>query len=104
MATSKDYLEFVLEQLAYTNGITHLAMMGEYILYYNGKVIGGIYDNRFLLKPCNATKKYMSNGNMEVPYEGAKLMYLVEDMENKEMLRDMIMEMYDELPMPKKKK
>ena len=77
MASSKEYLEFVLEQLSELDEITHRAMMGEYIIYYQGKVIGGIYDDRFLVKPTKSAKELMPDAPFELPYEGAKEMLLV---------------------------
>ena len=87
MASSKDYLEFILEQLSGLNEITHRAMMGEYILYYRGKVFGGIYDDRFLVKPTKSAKAMMLDADMELSYEGAKEMILVDDVDNREFLR-----------------
>lgn len=104
MASSKEYLEYVLDQLSELDDITYRAMMGEYIIYYHGKIIGGIYDDRFLVKPVNATRKMMPNANMELPYEGAKEMLLVDNIENREFLRELLDAMYDELPAPKKRK
>ena len=103
MASSKEYLDFVLEQLSELCDISHRAMMGEYILYYKGKIIGGIYDDRFLVKPTKSAIRLMPNTPFEVPYEGAKEMLLVEDVENKEFLKSLISEMFDELTEPKKK-
>ena len=83
MASSKDYLEYILEQLSDLEDITHRAMMGEYIIYYRGKIIGGIYDDRFLVKPVKAAKEIMPDAKMELPYEGAKEMLLVDEVENR---------------------
>ena len=104
MASSKDYLDFILEQLSELDDITYRAMMGEYIIYYRGKVVGGIYDDRFLVKPVKSAVKMMPEACMELPYEGAKEMLLVDNVENKEFLRNLIEAMYEELPAPKKKK
>lgn len=104
MASSKDYLDFILEQLSELEDISHRAMMGEYIIYYRGRVVGGIYDDRFLVKPTKSATAMMPNASMEPPYECAKEMLLVDDVENKEFLRDLLESMYDELPAPKKKK
>ena len=104
MASSKDYLDFILEQLSELEEITSRQMMGEYILYYRGKVIGGIYDDRFLVKPVKSAKAMMPDADLELPYEGAKEMILVDDVENKEFLKELIEAMYGELPAPKKKK
>lgn len=104
MASSKEYLEFVLEQLSGLDDITHRAMMGEYIIYYQGKIIGGIYDDRFLVKPTKSAKELMPDAPYELPYEGAKEMLLVEDIDNKEFLVELLDAMLPELPAPKKKK
>ncbi len=104
MASSKEYLEYVLEQLSDLEDISYRAMMGEYIIYYRGKIIGGIYDDRFLLKPVKAAKAMMPDAKMELPYEGAKEMLLVDEVENKEFLEELVEAMYEELPTPKKKK
>ena len=103
MASSKEYLEFVLEQLSGLEDITYRAMMGEYIIYYRGKVVGGIYDNRFLLKPTASALAMMPNASKELPYEGAKEMLLVEDIDNKELLRKLLKAIYEELPSLKRK-
>ena len=104
MASSKAYLDFVLEQLSELDDITSRAMMGEYIIYYRGKIVGGIYDDRFLVKNIKAAVDKMPDADLELPYEGAKKMLLVDDVDNKEFLRDLLEAMYDELPEPKKKK
>lgn len=103
MASSKDYLEFILEQLSGLNEITHRSMMGEYILYYRGKVFGGIYDDRFLVKPTKSAKAMMPDADMELPYEGAKEMILVDDVDDREFLRELVEAIYDELPASKKR-
>ena len=104
MASSKEYLNYILELLSELNRITYRVMMGEYIIYYDGKVVGGIYDDRFLVKPTKSAVAMMPDANLELPYEGAKEMLLVDDVEDKEFLRDLIETMYNELPAPKKKK
>ena len=104
MASGKDYLEYILDQLAGLDDITYRAMMGEYIIYYRGKVVGGIYDDRFLVKPAKAAVAMMPDAEMELPYDGAKEMLLVDDVENREFLQELLEAMYDELPAPKKKK
>jgi len=104
MASSKEFLEYVLEQLSDLEEISYRAMMGEYIIYYRGKIIGGIYDDRFLVKPVKIAKSLMPNADMELPYEGAKEMLLVEEMENREFLRELVEAMYEELPVPRKRK
>ena len=103
MASSKEYLEFILEQLSGLDEITYKAMMGEFIIYYRGKIIGGIYDDRFLVKPVKAAKDMMPEADMELPYEGAKEMLLVDNVDNREFLQELLDAMYDELPAPKKK-
>ena len=102
MASSKDYLDFILEQLSELNEITYRAMMGEYVLYYRGKVFGGIYDDRFLVKPTKTASSMMPDAALELPYEGAKEMILVDDVENKEFLRDLVESMWEELPNKKR--
>lgn len=104
MASSKEYLNFILEQLSELEGITHRAMMGEYILYYRGKVAGGIYDDRLLVKPVESAVALLPDASWEKPYEGAKEMLLVEDVDNRAFLAGLFMAMYEELPEPKGKK
>lgn len=104
MASSKAYLDFILEQLSELEEITYRSMMGEYIVYYRGKIIGGIYDDRLLVKPVKSAISLMPETNYELPYEGAKEMLLVEDVDTKEYLKNLFIAMYDELPAPKKKK
>ena len=103
MASSKDYLEYILDQLSGLD-ISYRAMMREYIIYYRDKVVGGIYDDRFLVKPVKAAVTMMPDAELELPYEGAKEMLLVDDVENREFLRELLEAMYDELPAPKKRK
>ena len=103
MATSKDYLKYVLEQLSGLPEISHRAMMGEYVLYYRGKVIGGIYDDRLLLKPTKAAEKMLPDAERDIPYEGAKEMFLA-DVDDRETLTRLIEAMYPELPEPKNRK
>ena len=104
MASKKEYLEFVLEQLSQLDGITYKAMMGEFILYYQGRIFGGIYDDRFLVKPTGSAKRLMPAAPLELPYEGAKPMLLVEDIDDRDFLCGLVREMYPELDEPKKKK
>ena len=104
MGSSKEYLEYILEQLSDLDDISHRAMMGEYILYYRGKIFGGIYDDRFLIKPVKIAKEMMPDADMELPYDGAKEMLLVDDVENREFLKELIEAMYEELPAPRKRK
>ncbi len=104
MASNKEYLEFILEQLSELDEITYRAMMGEFIIYYRGKIIGGIYDDRLLVKPIKAAINYMPAASYELPYEGAKEMLLVDEVDNREFLTGLFNAMYDELPAPKQKK
>lgn len=104
MASSKGYLEFVLEQLRGLDDITYRAMMGEYIIYFRGKIVGGIYDDRLLVKPVKSAIDYMENVEYELPYDGAKEMLLVDDVDNAEYLVGLFQSMYEELPAPKVKK
>ena len=104
MASSKEYLEFIMEQLSELTDVSYRAMMSEYIIYFRGKVIGGIYDDRFLVKPTASAKALMPDADMEIPYEGAKEMIQVDDVENREFLKELFEAMYGELPEPKKKK
>ena len=104
MASTKDYLDYVLEQLSGAEDISHRAMMGEYILYVQGKVFGGIYDNRFLVKPTKSAREMLPDAPMELPYEGAKEMLLVNQLDDKELLAALVTGMAEELPAPKKKR
>lgn len=104
MASSKEYLNFILEQLSELEEITYRSMMGEYIIYYRGKIAAYICDDRFLVKPVKSAAELMPDAPRELPYEGAKEMLLVENVEDKEFLKRLFNEMYNELPMPKIKK
>lgn len=104
MASSKEYLDFILDQLSGLSEISSRAMMGEYIIYYRGKVVGGIYDDRFLVKPTKSALAMMPDADRELPYEGAKEMLLVDNVEDREFLGELLEAMYDELPAPKKRK
>ena len=104
MPSDKDYLQFILEQLSDIKDISYRAMMGEYILYYQGKIFGGIYDNRLLVKPVEAAVSLMPQAKRELPYDGGREMLLVEDVEDKAFLYQLITAMADELPLPKKRK
>ena len=103
MASSREYLDFILEQLSSLEGISHRAMMGEYIIYYRDKVVGGIYDDRFLVKPVEVALKMMPDAQIELPYEGGSRMLAVDNVEDREFLQSLIEAMYDELPAPRKK-
>lgn len=104
MSSSNEYLEYMLEQLSDLDEISYRAMMGEYIIYYRGKIIGGIYDDRFLIKPVKSAMAMMPEPNMEFPYEGAKEMLLVDDVDDREFLKELLEAMYEELPAPRKKR
>ena len=104
MASTKEYLEFVLEQLSNLDEVSYRAMMGEYILYYKKKIFGGIYDDRFLVKPVKAAVVHMPDAAYELPYEGAKEMLLVDRLEDKAFLSGLVHAMYEELPAPRVKK
>ena len=104
MASSKEYLDFILEQLSELDEITYRAMMGEFIIYYRGKIVGGIYDDRLLVKPVKAAINYMPTAPYELPYEGAKEMLLVDEVDNRAFLTGLFNAMYEELPTPKPKK
>ena len=104
MASSKEYLDFILEQVSELDNVSYKAMMGEFIIYYKGKIIGGIYDDRLLVKPVQSAISYMPNAVYEFPYDGAKKMLLVDDVDNKEFLIGLFDTMYDDLPAPKPKK
>ena len=104
MPSSKDYLDFILEQLSDLEDVSWRAMMGEYLLYHRGKIFGGIYDDRFLVKPTRSARAMMPDAAMEIPYSGAKEMLLVDNVENRAFLRALIETMHEELPAPKKKK
>lgn len=103
MASDNNYLDFILDQLSELDEVSYRAMMGEYIIYYKGKVIGGIYDNRFLVKPTKSAVSMMPNADLEQPYDGAKKMLLVEDLDNKEFLSELLETLYNELPPLKKR-
>lgn len=103
MASTNQYLEFVLDLLGELDDVAHRKMMGEYVLYYRGKVIGGIYDDRFLLKVTPASERLLPDAPRATPYEGAKEMLLVE-VEDRDTLHDVVDAMWQELPAPKKKK
>ena len=101
MASSKEYLHFILEQLSTLDDISYRSMMGEYILYYRGKIVGGIYDDRLLVKKTRSALECMPTAVCDFPYEGAKEMLLVEEIDNKEFLTKLFEAMYKELPLPK---
>ena len=104
MASGRSLLDYLLEQLSDLEDVTYRPMMGEYIIYYGGKIIGGIYDDRFLVKPTKSAAALMPEAREEIPYEGAKGMLLVDDIDNREFLIELFEAMYDDLPAPKKRK
>ena len=104
MASSRDFLNFILEQLSDLDEITYKPMMGEFMLYYRGKLVGGIYDDRLLVKPVKSAIEYMPQASYSLPYEGAKEMLLVDNVDDKEYLCGLIEAMYADLPAPKLKK
>ncbi len=103
MASSKDYLNFILEQLSELDGITYRAMMGEFIIYYQNKIIGGVYDDRLLVKDVRSARELMPDAPLELPYDGAKKMILVTEVDDKDFLNNLITSVYEELPAKKKK-
>lgn len=102
MASTRQYLDFVLDSLSLLDGISFRPMMGEYILYYKGKIFGGIYDNRFLVKPTKSARELMPDAPLQWPYEGAKQMLLAENVEDRDFLKELVETMCDELPEPKR--
>ena len=104
MASSREYLDFILDQLSELDGITSKPMMGEYIIYLNGKIVGGIYDYRFLVKPTKSAVEMMPDADRELPYEGAKEMLLVDDVENRTFLAALISAVAGDLPETKKRR
>ena len=104
MATSKEYLAFILDQLSDVEGIAHRQMMGEYILYMNGKIAAYLCDDRLLVKPVPSAVQLMPNATYEPPYEGAKDMLLVDNIDDRAFLKELFEALYDDLPNPKKKK
>ena len=104
MASSKDYLEFIMEQLSAAGDVSYRAMMGEYVIYYQGKPVGGIYDDRFLIKPTKSAKNMMPYAPMETPYEGAKQMLLVDSVDSRAFLCSLVEAVCAELPEPKARK
>ncbi len=104
MATSKEYLQYILEQLGGIDEISHRAMMGEYVIYCKGKVVGGLYDNRFLIKPVKSARELLPDAPLEEPYPGAKEMLLVTEPEDSQLMEKLLNSVADELPAPKKRK
>ena len=103
MASSKEYLHFILEQLSDLESVSYRSMMGEFILYDRGKIVGGIYDDRLLVKKTTSALELMPAAICDLPYEGAKEMMLVDEVDSKAFLTKLFEAMYDELPPPKRK-
>ena len=103
MASSKAFLDFIMDQLSSLRHVSFRAMMGEYVIYYKGKVIGGIYDDRFLIKPTPSVRALMPDAPEEIPYEGAKAMLLCENTDDREFLKTLMESVCRELPEPKPK-
>ena len=104
MGSSIAYLEFIMDQLSLLDDVDYKAMMGEFIIYYKGKIVGGIYDDRFLVKPTKSAKKLMPDASLELPYEGANKMLMVDEVEDREFLENLLNAMVSELPEPENKK
>ncbi len=104
MASSREYLDFIMDQLSSLEGVSSRAMMGEYIIYYQGKIVGGIYDDRFLVKPTESAKRLMPHAEPELPYEGAREMLLVDNVDDREFLARLLDAMAGELPPSRKRK
>lgn len=103
MSSSKEYMEFVMEQLDHLEGIRSRAMMGEYVVYYRGKVVAGVYDDRFLVKATESARRMFPEGPFEMPYEGAKEM-LMADIEDRQLMRELLDAVWEDVPAPKPKK
>ena len=103
MASSKEYLDFIMDQLSSLDGVSYRAMMGEYVIYYGGRVIGGVYDDRFLVKQTATSKRMMEDAPLEIPYPGGSPMLLVEDVDDRGFLEELFRSMVSELPEPKKR-
>ena len=103
MASSREYLDFILEQLSGLEDVSWRGMMGEFILYYKGRIAGGIYDDRLLVKPVKAARELMPEAEEELPYEGAKPMLLVDNVDNREFLTKLLTAMYPELSVSRPK-
>lgn len=104
MASSREYLDYILDRLSGLDGVSHRTMMGEYIIYYQGKVVGGIYDDRLLVKPTKSAQEILPDAPYELPYDGAKPMLMVDDPDDSDLLRRLIVSVAEELPEPKRKK
>ena len=104
MASSRGYLDYIMEQLSGLDGVTWRPMMGEYIIYYGGRAIGGIYDDRFLVKPCPSALRLMPGARRELPYEGGREMMLVDELDDRDFLRELVVSVSEEVPEQKKRK
>ena len=104
MASSKEYLHFILDQLSLLEGVSVRPMMGEYLLYYQGKYFGGVCDDRFLVKITPSAREMMPDASREPPYEGAKPMLLVDNVDDRDFLKELVQRIVSELPQPKEKK
>ena len=104
MASSKEYLHFILDQLSLLEGVSVRPMMGEYLLYYQGKYFGGVCDDRFLVKITPSAREMMPDASQEPPYEGAKPMLLVDNVDDRDFLKELVQRIVPELPRPKEKK
>ena len=102
MSSTREYMDFVMDQLSDLDDVSFRAMMGEYVIYYRGKVVAGVYDDRLLVKPTNTAQKIIPNAPMEIPYPGGKPMIMIEDVENRELLQNLFDAVYTEIPAPKK--
>lgn len=103
MASSREYLNFILEQISHVEDVSYRPMMGEFIIYCRGKNVGGVYDDRFLVKPTASAKQLLTSGRYEKPYDGAKDMLLVENLDNNEFLKTLLERIADDLPDKMKK-
>jgi len=103
MASSKEYMAFVMEQLSELSDVSYRAMMGEYVIYYRDKVVAGVYDDRFLVKSTKSATAILPDAPMEIPYPGGHPMIMVEDIENRDLLRDLFNAIYADLPAQKPK-
>ncbi len=104
MASSREFLEYIREQLSNTDDITYRAMMGEYIIYCRGRIIGGIYDDRFLVKPTAAARAMMPAAESQLPYPGAKEMLVVDNVDDRVFLNELVNAIADEMPLPRRKR
>ncbi len=104
MPSGKEYLDFVMDQLSALEDVGYRAMMGEYILYCRGRIVGGVYDDRLLIKPTASARRLMPHARLELPYEGAKEMLLAENIDDREFLCALVDAVAGDLPAPKRKR